>query len=107
RWRAGLEPTAAELADVEQPYPPVAHPHHSKVHDRVSDGELRHRRDLGFAVFPHPERGGRDRGQPSRQVMQELPELTGPAGERLQRLEAADDNHSGAPFPEEGPDLAR
>src|SRR5262249_22635155 len=38
-------------------------------------------------------------------VMQELPELTGPAGERLQGLEAVNDNHSGAAFPEKGPDL--
>ena len=56
----------------------------------VGDGELRRRARLVLAVFPDPERGGREGGEQAGEIVQEAPELARVVGERRQRLEAVD-----------------
>src|SRR5207248_5608838 len=72
-----------------------------QLQDGVCDRELGLARNVLVYVFPDPERRRLRGREASGEVVEEPPEVTRLAGERVKRLEAVDDDHARLAFGDE------
>jgi len=67
-----------------------------QAHDRVGHGEFRQQANVGVVILADPQRGDRERAEPSSELMQELAELGRTVGEGVQGPETIDHDEPGA-----------
>src|SRR5881227_4389593 len=91
--RAGSEITSPQLEDAERARFALGRLRRREGDDRVGDGELGRRRDLGLVVLADPKRGGGEDGEVTGEVVEEAAEL-GARRIGRERLEAV--NHDDA-----------
>ena len=92
---SGAEVAPAQLGHLDQPQRALVDALGRERDDPVGHGELRRRARLVLAVFPDPERRGREDREQCGEVVQEPPELARVVRERRQRLEAVDRDDPG------------